>query len=113
LDKKQRKEVSVSAYFDQDIIDVYNQGEELFGAVAAKSFIADIYSRVWSLDQMYLLHPECRHLPTKSKMYRNIILGSYLIIYKITPDSIKVLRILHSHSSITKIKGARKADDQK
>ncbi len=111
MDKKQRKEVIVSTYFDQDIIDVYNQGEELFGTVAAKSFIADIYSRVWSRDQMYLLHPECRHLPTKSKMYRNIILGSYLVIYRVTKETIKVLRIIHSHSSIKKIKGARKAAD--
>jgi len=72
-----------------------------------KSFIADIYSRIWSLDSMFLLHPECRHLSTNKKIYRNIILGSYLIIYKITSDSVEVLRILHSHSSISKIKSTR------
>ncbi len=106
--KKQRKEIRISIQFDQDIISVYTYGEEMFGAIAAKSFIADIYSRIWSLDQMYLLHPECRHLPTKDKRYRNIILGSYLIIYRIKSDSIIVLRILHSHTSIKKIKSARK-----
>ncbi|MHB9143443.1 MAG: type II toxin-antitoxin system RelE/ParE family toxin [Paludibacter sp.] len=75
--------------------------------MAAKSFIADIYSRVWSLDNMYLLHVECRHLPTNDKRYRNIILGSYLIIYRITTDHTEVLRILHSHSSIRKIRTSR------
>jgi len=103
----ERKEVKVSKQFDLDIISLYTFGEEVFGAIAAKSFIADIYSRVWSLDSMYMLHLECRHLPTKDKRYRNIILGSYLIIYRITAERIDVLRIIHSHSSIRKIKTSR------
>jgi plasmid stabilization system protein ParE len=103
----ERKEVRISEQFDLDIISVYSFGEEIFGQSAAKSFIADIYSKVWSLDSNYLLHVECRHLPTKDKRYRNIILGSYLIIYRITDTSIDVLRILHSHSSIKKIKTSR------
>ncbi len=104
----QRKEVKISNQFDLDIISLYTFGEEVFGAIAAKSFIADIYSRVWSLDTMYLLHLECRHLKKNDKSYRNIILGSYLIIYRITADRIEVLRILHSHSSIRKIRTSRR-----
>jgi plasmid stabilization system protein ParE len=107
MDEIERKEVKISEQFDRDIISLYTYGEEVFGTIAAKSFIADIYSRIWSLDRMYLLHSQCRHLPTKNKIYRNIILGSYLIIYKITNDGIEVLRILHSHSSIRKIKSSR------
>lgn len=103
----ERKEVRISNQFDSDIIAVYLLGEEIFGQSAAKSFIADIYSKVWSLDINFLLHAECRHLPTKDKRYRNIILGSYLIIYKITDSTIDVLRILHSHSSMRKIKTSR------
>ena len=103
----ERKEIVISKQFDLDIIDVYSQGEEVFGSIAAKSFIADIYSRVWSLDLMYYLHPECRHLFTKNKIYRNIILGSYLIIYKVSSEKVEVLRILNSHSSINKIKLTR------
>ena len=103
----ERKEVRISKQFDLDIFSVYTFGEEVFGAIAAKSFIADIYSRIWSLDSMYLLHLECRHLPTIDKRYRNIILGSYLIIYRITSERVEVLRILHSHSSIRKIRASR------
>jgi toxin ParE1/3/4 len=103
----ERKEVTISNQFNLDIISLYTFGEEVFGAIAAKSFIADIYSRVWSLDSMYLLHVECRHLPTIDKRYRNIILGSYLIIYKITAENVHVLRILHAHSSIKKIRDTR------
>jgi plasmid stabilization system protein ParE len=103
----ERKEVRISEQFDRDIISLYIFGEGVFGAIAAKSFIADIYSRVWSLENMYLLHAQCRHLPTKNKTYRNIILGSYLIIYRITPEHVDVLRIIHSHSSISRIKSSR------
>jgi toxin ParE1/3/4 len=104
----EKKEVRISEQFNHDIISLYTYGEEVFGAIAAKTFIADIYSRVWSLDNMYLLHSECRHLRTKNKIYHNIILGSYLIIYRITSEHVEVLRILHSHSSIRRIKSSRK-----
>ncbi len=76
----ERKEVTISNQFNLDIISLYTFGEEVFGAIAAKSFIADIYSRVWSLDSMYLLHVECRHLPTSDKRYRNIIVGFCLLL---------------------------------
>ncbi len=105
--EKERKEVKVSVLFNHDLQNIYAYGEELFGPIAAKTFIADIYSRIWSLDESYLIHPECRHLATKGKIYRNIIIGSYLVIYRITNDSVDVLRILHSHSSISKIRTAR------
>ena len=105
--ENERKEVRISVQFELDIESLYNYGEEIFGAIAARSFIADIYSRIWSLDKMYLLHAECRHLPTKNRIYRNIILGSYLIIYRITEGSIEVLRIIHSHSSIRRIKSSK------
>jgi plasmid stabilization system protein ParE len=103
----ERKEIRISDQFDLDIISVFLFGEEIFGLSAAKSFIADIYSKVWGLDLCYLLHVECRHLPTKDKRYRNIIFKSYLIIYKINHNTIDVLRILHAHSSIKKIKLSR------
>jgi len=108
MDQVASKEVRISGQFERDIESLYIYGEEVFGTIAAKSFIADIYSRIWSLDRMYLLHVECRHLPTKNKIYRNIILGSYLIIYRITGDYIEILRMLHAHSSIGKIKSSSK-----
>ena len=103
------KEVTISNQFYLDIISLYTFGEEVFGAIAAKSFIADIYSKVSSLDSMYHLHVECRHLPTIDKRYLNIILGSYLIIYINTAENMHVLRILHAHSSIKKIRVTRNA----
>lgn len=107
MDEIERKEVRLSEQFNLDLSYLYTFGEEVFGSIAAKSFIADIYSRIWSLDKMYLLRSECRYLPTKEKRYRNIIIGSFLIIYRITDKRVEVLRILHSHSSIKRIKSSR------
>lgn len=107
MDEKERKEVKVSIRFNEDISEVYIYGEELFGPVAVKAFVSDIFSRIRSLAQDWLLHPECRHLTTKDNRYRNIIIGNYLIIYRITATRVLVLRVFHAHSSITKIKSAR------
>jgi len=41
-------------------------------------------------------------------MYRNIILDAHLIIYRITNERVEVLDIIHSASSIRKIRGVRK-----
>ncbi|WP_103665853.1 type II toxin-antitoxin system RelE/ParE family toxin [Gracilimonas amylolytica] len=106
--EKKKREVAVSEQFTEDLKSVYEYGEEIFGAASAKSFVSEIYSKIWSLDQTWAHYPECRHLPTKDQIYRNIILGSYLVIYRVNNDHILVLRILHGHSSITKIKGSRK-----
>lgn len=73
MGEKERKEVKVSIRFNEDISEVYTCGEELFGSAAAKAFIADIFSKVRRLDQAWLLHPECRHLTTKDKRYRNTV----------------------------------------
>jgi len=60
-----------------------------------------------ALKNLYELHPECRFIVTKNRMYRNIIFGSYLIIYRITPSRIEVLKAISSRMSISKIRTAR------
>ena len=101
------KTVKVSKQFDVDITNIFEYGEETFGYTAAKIFIGEIYGLVWNLDNMYLSYPECRHIPTKSRIYRNIILGSYLIIYRITSEQIEVLKAISSRMSIKKIRNVR------
>lgn len=104
----EKKEVALSSKFDKDLIHVFEYGEETFGYTAAKVFVGDIYNHVWNLDSMYLSHPECRFLPTKNKAYRNIILGSYLVIYRITSSRVELLRIINSRLSVKKIRSTRK-----
>ena len=64
----------------------------------------DLKLMVRNLETNYLVNPECRHLETKTKIYRNIILGSYLIIYRIRANKIEVLRAFHGSRSPKDIK---------
>ncbi|TAF43735.1 MAG: type II toxin-antitoxin system RelE/ParE family toxin [Sphingobacteriales bacterium] len=41
-------------------------------------------------------------------MYRNLIHGNYMVIYRITAKKIEVLNVLHSSRSPTKIKASKK-----
>jgi plasmid stabilization system protein ParE len=87
---------------------VYEYGIETFAIAAATIFIDELISRIEQLSTSYLHHPECRYLATKSQMYRNLIHGSYLVIYRITPTRVEVLNIIHSSRSISHIKESRK-----
>ncbi|MFD2908831.1 type II toxin-antitoxin system RelE/ParE family toxin [Flavobacterium ardleyense] len=103
-----QKEVVRSTFYLADIQDVFEYGEATFGEKAALFFYEDIRVMVLSLETQYLLHPECRHLETKTKMYRNIILGSYLITYRIKAHKIEVLRAFHGSRSPKYIKAIKK-----
>ena len=103
-----RKDVVVAKIAQSDIKAVFEYGADSFGFVAAKAFVSEVYMSIWNLDCQYLMHPECRFIPTRSKMYRNVIQGNYLIIYRITPKRIEVLRVLNSQVSIRKIRTAQR-----
>jgi toxin ParE1/3/4 len=106
--EKGTKTVRYSIQFKIDVIDVFKYGFETFGKVQAEKYENDIYRLIESLDIFYPIYPECRHLPTKSKIYRWIILESHLIIYRITDTEVQVLRILHSKRSISKVRATRR-----
>jgi len=101
-------EVVISDMALASLEQIYDYGIETFAYAAATVFIEELIFRVEELNTNYLLHPECRYLPTKSKMYRNLIHGSYLAIYRIAPNRIEVLNVLHSSRSISTIKSVRK-----
>lgn len=94
-----KKKVVKSNFYFIDLQEIFEYGEVTFGEKAALIFYEELFSQIENLESQYYLHPECRHLVTKSKKYRNIILGSYLIIYRITNDRIEVLRAFHCSRS--------------
>ncbi|MGL2962376.1 type II toxin-antitoxin system RelE/ParE family toxin [Flavobacterium sp. RSB2_4_14] len=103
-----KKEVVLSTFYLKDIQDIYEYGEATFGIRLALIFYEDLKLIVRDLETNYLVNPECRHLETKTKIYRNIILGSYLIIYRINANRIEVLRAFHGSRSPKIIKLVRK-----
>jgi len=103
----QERSVILSRFAEQDIQDIYLYGVETFGKNAAETFMAELMFIIRTLKNLYQTHPECRYIPTKSRMYRNVILGSYLVIYRITPNQIEILKAISSKMSITAIRSAR------
>lgn len=104
-----RKKVVIrSNYYLLDVQDIFEYGEITFGENAALNFYEDLKLIVKNLETNYLLHSECRYLETKTKIYRNVILGAYLIIYRIRPNQIEVLRAFHGSRSPKNIKSVRK-----
>jgi len=88
--------VIVYEQFHEDLKNIFRYGIETFGNSSALQFYENIERLVDNLETAYAMYPECRFLVTKNKIYRNIILESYLIIYRITSDKIEVLRVFHS-----------------
>jgi toxin ParE1/3/4 len=107
MEEEKELKVKVSAIFNYDLDAIYQYGIVTFGLRRVELYEIEIWKLVEGLSTNWPLFSECRQLPTKSKMYRWIILESHLIIYRITKKEIQVLRIVHSHRSITKIKLSR------
>ena len=93
--------VVVSEKYHDDLKNILQYGIETFGNDSAIMFYENMERLIDNLGLDYYMYPECRFLTTKSKMYRNIILKSYLIFYRITPNRIEVLRVLHSSACTT------------
>ena len=104
---RQSKKVITSLNYEEHLTEILEYGIEVFGYLQARKYFNLISILVERLDTDYTYHPECRHLATKSRMYRNIILDAHLIIYRITYHHIEVLDIIHSASSIRKIRNTR------
>jgi len=107
-DEISRKPYVVSQKFNESRESIYEYSLDTFGYFQAERYKDKIRKSLDMLPEWYAAYPECRHLATKSRMYRNIILDAHLIIYRITDVRIEVLDIIHSASSIRKIRGVRK-----
>ncbi len=102
-----RKKVIGSSIYEESLRRTFAEGIGRFGMCQARKYLEHILDTVEKLGNNYPYYPECRHLVTKSRMYRNIILDSHLIIYRITEERIEVLDIVHSATSMRKIKKTR------
>ncbi|MES2679783.1 MAG: type II toxin-antitoxin system RelE/ParE family toxin [Bacteroidota bacterium] len=106
--EKEIRQVVRSKTLDKDILELYEYGIETFGITFADIFLEHLKVTLNALSYQYLLYPECRHLETKTQIYRNVILGKYLIIYRINKNRIEILRALHGSQSPKTIKSVKK-----
>jgi len=100
--------VVISDLAIESLENIYTYGLETFSYSSATVFIEELYVRITLLSSEYLHHPICRFIPTKTGLYRNLQHGKYLVIYRIRPERIEVLNIIHSSRSPSMIKAARK-----
>jgi toxin ParE1/3/4 len=100
--------VVISDLAVKSLENIYTYGLETFSYSSATIFIEELYERINQLSSEYHHHPVCRFIPTKTGIYRNLQHGRYLVIYRIKPERIEVLNILHSSRSPSRIKAARK-----
>ncbi len=105
--EKQARIVVYSEKALQDIRNIYNYGIDAFSPHSAEIFILELLDKTDALNETFLLHSECRFLPTKSKMYRVLVFYAYLVIYRITKTRIEVLIIIHHSQSTKSIRKAR------
>ena len=103
-----RKPYVVSSEFNESRKHIFEYSLAAFGYFQAERYKQKIRNSLDTLPDFYHAYPECRHITTKSRMYRNIILDAHLIIYRITDKRIEVLDIVHAASSIGKIRSTRK-----
>ena len=73
-----RKKVIGSPIYEESLERTFVEGIERFGMFQARKYLEHILNTVEKLENDYPYYPECRHLTTKSRMYRNIILDSHL-----------------------------------
>ena len=74
-----RKKVIGSPIYEESLERTFVEGIERSGMFQARKYLEHILNTVEKLENDYPYYPECRHLTTKSRMYRNIILDSHLI----------------------------------
>lgn len=108
MEERAKKPVMFSLQYAIDTQNIFDYGQETFGVNQAIKYETLIDELALHLEDNFAFYPECRWLKTKSRMYRNIILDSHLIIYRIKQERIEVLRVIHANSSINKIKQTRK-----
>ena len=104
---KEIRKITRSKFIEDDLTEIFQYGVETFGKMFADIFLEEIIHNINGLSFQYLIYPECKYLETKNQIYRNIILGKYLIIYRIKAEKIEVLRAFHGSQSPKKIKKIR------
>jgi plasmid stabilization system protein ParE len=105
----QTRQIRVSNFARQNIEETikyiaFNNGQPL-NAIKVSEAIDEAITRIAVNPFAY---KECEQLPTKTKMYRQAVCLSWLIIYKITSSEILILSVIHGARNPKSIRKLRK-----
>ncbi|MDR3267028.1 MAG: type II toxin-antitoxin system RelE/ParE family toxin [Tannerella sp.] len=94
---KKQKTLIISPFYTQRLLEIAEYGYELFGVKVSDAFISKIESKVMTLPKMPDIHPKNHFIESnEKKIYRNILVGKYIILYSVTTHTIHVITIYHS-----------------
>lgn len=102
------KEVIITEHALQTVRDEFEYLKENVSPEFAYKFRDEFPKQVEAILPFYLKHSECRFLPARNKIYRNLVWGNYLIIYKLLEKEILILGIFHTNQNSKKLKSFRR-----
>lgn len=96
-----------AAYEDIENITGYitNNNQQPLNAIKVGE---NIFAAIERIGNNPFVYKECEQLATKAKIYRQAVCLSWLIIYKITPNEIIILSVIHGARNPSKLKKLRK-----
>jgi plasmid stabilization system protein ParE len=103
-----QKEIIIKEFAQNELEQAFDYYAENYSLAFAEKFRIEFYETVKTVHPNPYIYPECRFLPTKTQMYRNIIWGNYLIVYKIKSKTIEILSLFHTKPKPSKVKRLRK-----
>ena len=101
-------EIVIKEYALRQLEEEYSYFYKEYSEKYADSFYDSFFEVIENIQPNYLSFPECRFLITKNKIYRNIVWGNFLIVFKIKKKKIEVLCLFHTKQNPKKLKVARK-----
>ena len=104
----QEAQVSIKPNALNELESAFDYYAENYSPEYAEKFRVDFYNQEGKIQAHFLGFGECRFLPTRRRIYRNLSWGDYLIICKIKPASIKALSLFHTKRDPRRLKRLRR-----
>jgi len=91
------KKLKIQSQFDIQMAKILEFGIEQFGAKAAYDFYINVMNQIVTLPVMPHIYPKNRFIEsTEKKVFRNILVEKYAILYSVTVSLIRVITIYHT-----------------
>lgn len=98
------KRLIIQPQFDTQLTKVLEFGIAHFGVKVAYSFYTKVINRIVALPTMPDIHPKNRFVQsTEKKVFRNILVEKYAVLYSVTARTIRVITIYHTAINPKKI----------
>jgi hypothetical protein len=78
-----QKKIVVKELAQNQLLNDYDYYDGNYSVIYAEQFKSEFYEIIQTILPNPYIYTECRFLTTKTHLYRNIIWGNYLVVYRI------------------------------